>query len=104
MTDLKTTKLSEILKAVLFSALLFCASAGKGQEWYVKPTGVDTRWISFENPTGEKGAGAKENEGAKGHAFDNIAAGETVTLLHVSGAGIINRMWMTISDRSPETT
>jgi hypothetical protein len=34
-----------------------------------------TRWISPENPAGDKGAGARENRGAKGHAFETIALG-----------------------------
>lgn len=71
------------------------------QQLYEMPEGVKTRWISFENPTGAKGAGGMENKGAKGHAYDQVKAGETVTLLDVEGAGIIQRIWMTISDRSP---
>lgn len=97
---------STILKKRLLSSFLtlslLWANTGHAQEWYIKPERTNTRWISFENPEGAKGAGGKENEGAKGHAFDNIEAGETVTLLEIEGAGIINRMWMTISDRSPE--
>jgi hypothetical protein len=61
-----------------------------------------TRWSSFENPTAKKGASAAENHGAKGHAFDKIPAGETVTLLDFNeGAGIIHRIWVTVNDRSP---
>jgi hypothetical protein len=43
-----------------------------------------------------------ENRGAKGHAWDSIAAGATYVLADVRGAGTIDRMWMTIDDRSPE--
>lgn len=64
--------------------------------------GAHTRWSSFENPTAGKGAGGSENRGAKGHAFDSIAAGETKTLLDVKGAGEIRRIWFTIRDRDPE--
>ncbi len=63
---------------------------------------ADTRWASFENPRGVKGAGGKENRGAKGHAFDSLKAGETRTLLSVQGAGAIRRMWFTFGDRSPQ--
>ena len=42
-----------------------------------------------------------ENNGAKGHACDSITAGATKTFLNIKGPGIINRMWVTISDRSP---
>jgi hypothetical protein len=61
-----------------------------------------TRWISPENPTGAKGAGARENQGAKGHAFESIARGASHVLADIRGAGVIDRMWMTIEDRSPE--
>ena len=33
------------------------------------PDNVQTRWISPENPTGEKGKGGMTNRGAKGNAF-----------------------------------
>ncbi|HEY0165143.1 MAG TPA: hypothetical protein VGB39_07195, partial [Sphingomicrobium sp.] len=61
-----------------------------------------TRWVSPENPTGAKGLGARENKGAKGHAFDTIAVGRTLVLADIKGAGTIDRMWLTIEDRSPE--
>jgi hypothetical protein len=49
-----------------------------------------------------KGNAGKENNGAKGRAFNVIEAGTTKTLLDVKGSGIINRIWITIDDRSPE--
>jgi hypothetical protein len=61
-----------------------------------------TRWISPENPTGAKGAGARENAGAKGHAFDTIAVGKSHVVADIRGSGIIDRMWMTIEDRAPD--
>ena len=42
-----------------------------------------TVWTSFENLSGEKGAGALENKSAKGHAFDKIAAGDSCILLNI---------------------
>lgn len=63
---------------------------------------VTTRWSSPENINGIAGAGGKENNKAKGHAFDTIAAGATYTLLDIKEMGIINRMWITVNDRSPE--
>jgi hypothetical protein len=66
---------------------------------YKLPKG-QTRWSSFENPTAKKGGAGHENHGAKGHAFDKVPAGDTVTLLDYSeGAGSITRMWVTVSDR-----
>jgi len=71
-------------------------------ELYRRQPGVQTRWASFENPLAERGRGATTNKGAKGYAFDSVAAGETKTLLDVEGSGTVCRIWMTISDRSPQ--
>jgi hypothetical protein len=64
--------------------------------------GERSRWISPENPTGAKGTGGQENRGAKGHAFETIPVGATHVLADIKGAGTIDRIWMTIEDRSPE--
>lgn len=69
---------------------------------FEKPRGVQTRWSSFENPSAGRGCAGLENKGAKGHASDRLAAGETKTLLDVTGSGMISRIWLTIIDRSPE--
>ena len=74
----------------------------KAQQLYELPPDAETRWISFENRNGEKGKGAMENKGAKGHSSEWINAGKSVTLLDFEGAGIINRIWMTIIDRNPQ--
>jgi hypothetical protein len=58
------------------------------------PSGVETRWISPENPAGEKAMGGKTNKGAKGNAFYIIQPGETKVLMDVKGSGIIQRIWM----------
>ena len=55
---------------------------------------TNTRWISPENPTGEKGKGGLTNKGAKGNAFFIVPPGQKQMLFDVKGAGIINRMWM----------
>lgn len=62
---------------------------------------LEPRWVSFENERGEKGRGGMANNGAKGHACDSVKAGSARTILDIKGPGIINRMWVTISDRSP---
>ena len=64
-------------------------------------TDIQTRWASFENPTAEKGAGGQENSGAKGHPCGHLKAGETTVLMKYNGAGEINRIWMTLGNRSP---
>lgn len=61
-----------------------------------------TVWFSPENRAGRPEGGGIENNGAKGHAWDNIPAGSTYVLADVHTAGTIERMWMTIDDRSPE--
>jgi len=61
---------------------------------------LSTRWISFENPQGLKSEGGKENHGAKGHPCDDIPAHSKIELMNYKGGGIIQRIWLTISDRS----
>ena len=68
--------------------------ANMGELFKAPPKGINTRWISPENPTGEKGKGGLTNKGAKGNAFFIIAPGEKKVLFNVKGAGIINRMWL----------
>ena len=59
-------------------------------------------WVSPENPTGAPGAGGRENRGAKGHAFETIPIGASHVLAEIDGAGVIDRIWMTIEDRAPD--
>ena len=63
---------------------------------------AETRWSSGENRNGMKGAGGKENNMAKGHPWDSIPSGTSFSLLDIKGQGIINRIWITIDDRTPE--
>jgi len=92
---------------IFFSLFIFCACTSKKnndnqqQEIFAFDNNADTRWSSPENRNGGKGDGGKENNGAKGHAYDEIKAGESYTLLETDGPGIINRIWITINDRSP---
>jgi len=64
--------------------------------------GERPHWVSPENPTGAPGGGGRENRGAKGHAFETIPVGQSHVLADIHGAGTIDRIWMTIEDRSPE--
>jgi Protein of unknown function (DUF2961) len=84
--------------------LLLClfSTLAKAQELYDLPADAESRWVSFENRTGEKGKGGMENNTAKGHASEWVNAGQSITLLDFDGAGIINRIWMTVIDRNPE--
>lgn len=89
---------------VVVGGVLWLGADGRGGEapWYRFQPDEHSRWSSPENPNGRQGAGAKENHGAKGRAFVPLKAGEAHTLLEVSGAGVITRIWMTVMDRSPE--
>jgi len=69
-----------------------------------KPSGVVTRWITFENQAGTRGGGATRNLGAKGRASEILKPGVSVTLIDTKGPGIVRRIWMTTSDhQSPRT-
>ena len=87
--------------AELTVGLLLAATRLSAQELYQLPPGAHSRVSSFENLNGLKGRGGQSNATAKGHAFEDLKAGETKTLLDVTSAGIVQRIWMTISDRSP---
>ena len=88
--------------AAAWGALLIASPAPAQEDLYRYRSGEETRWVSPENPTGAKGAAGRENRGAKGHAFETIPVGGAHVLADIRGAGTIDRMWMTIEDRSPE--
>ncbi|MGE5562212.1 MAG: glycoside hydrolase family 172 protein [Bacillota bacterium] len=87
---------------ILLAALAIAGAAPAGDDLFRYRADEQTHWASPENRTARKGGGGIENQGAKGHAWDNILPGATYTLANVSGAGTIDRIWMTIDDRSPE--
>ncbi len=86
----------------LFLPCFFLASA-HAQELYVPGNGQSTKWISLENPTGEKGMAGLENKGAKGHAAEWVNAGQRKVMMDYDGAGIINRIWLTFIERSSKS-
>ncbi len=87
---------------IILSLLLLTGETLDAQELFQMPEGKTPRWISFENIKGEKGVGGQENQGAKGHAFDYIKAGESVDMVNYAGSGTVRRIWLTLSNRSPE--
>ena len=99
-TVMKTATRSGLFLLLLLPLLLITATAF-AQDLYTMPKGAQSHVSSFENLNGQKGAGGKTNNGAKGNAFEGLSARESKTLLQVNGAGIIQRMWFTIIDRSP---
>lgn len=77
----------------------------------VKRDGVESRSISAENPTGEKGKGAMADPAGDPHSaarelgkgwkvrpcIMDFKAGATVTLMDVDGPGVIRHIWMTVN-------
>jgi len=74
------------------------AQIASGELYDLSPT-VESRSISFENPTGEKGGGGKAAShlgvGRKGFPAKTIDPGEIVTLCEIRGSGTIRHIWMT---------
>jgi hypothetical protein len=74
-------------------------SVSSGGQLYDLGTGLVSRSISFENPTGAPGEGGKTASylgvGRKGFPAKNIEPGETVVLCDIEGAGTIRHIWMT---------
>ena len=98
---MKNNCCSSFFSVVIAMAFAFTVVAD-AEPLYRMRDDVQSRWISFENPTGAKGAGGQANRGAKGAAFESVAAGEEKTLMDVSGGGLIHRMWFTMANRTPK--
>ena len=95
---------NKFLLIVFLSATVFTSAPLAGaQNLYEMPSGVETRWASGENPTGEKGRGGQANGGRKGAPTVSIKAGETRVLAEARNtSGTVRRIWMTFWDRSPQ--
>jgi hypothetical protein len=65
-------------------------------------TALDSRSISFENPTGARGQGGTAAHGRKGAPSRILNPGETVTLADIKGPGRIRHIWMTFPPGPPE--
>ena len=74
-------------------------------EPYRLDTGLDSRSISFENPTGERGAGGKAasnlGAGRKGAPAKTLQPGEFCQLAEIRGPGTIRHIWIT-TPQDPE--
>jgi hypothetical protein len=94
-----------IIKSLfLLILLLFSfAAALRAQALYELPEGVESRWASPENPTGQKGRAGTAAGGRKGSPTIRITAGTSVVLAEVKNtSGMVRRIWMTMPDRSPQ--
>lgn len=65
-------------------------------------TDLDSRAITFENPTGERGAGGQTARGRKGAPSRVLAPGERVVVADIAGPGIGRHLWMTFPPARPE--
>ncbi len=88
------------MKYCLLALGLITALFATAQDLFTMPAGQQSRVSSFEDKNGVKGAGGTTNRGAKGNAAESLKAGQSKTLLDISSPGIIQRIWMTIDDRS----
>jgi hypothetical protein len=74
-----------------------------GADLFLLPKDIESRAISFENPTGGKGIGGQAasnlGPGRKGAAFRMISKGETIQLCDIEGPGVIRHVWMTFRKR-----
>ncbi|MBW4331798.1 DUF2961 domain-containing protein [Stakelama sp. CBK3Z-3] len=78
------------------------SASGDGAALFTMKDDAQSRWASPENHNGVKGQGAKANAGLKGNAFDTIPAHGHVDLLNIDGPGIVQRLKLSVKDRSPE--
>jgi hypothetical protein len=65
-------------------------------------TRLDSRAVTFENPTGARGVGGQAAAGRKGAPNRMIAPGETVVLADLDGPGTLRHIWMTFPPAPPE--
>jgi hypothetical protein len=70
------------------------------------PSGIDlsldSRAATFENPTGERGAGGTSFGGRKGSPSRRLAPGERVVLCDIAGPGTVRHIWMTFPPAPPD--
>ncbi len=63
---------------------------------------LETRAVTFENPTGARGAGGATAAGRKGAPSRRVAAGERVVLADLDGPGTLRHFWCTVPPAPPE--
>ncbi len=89
------------LSIVIVSCMVVLATAQEqpGRALYDLSTEVESRSVSFENPTGAPGEGGKAASelgvGRKGAPNRFIGPGEEVVLFDVEGTGTVRHIWMT---------
>ena len=64
---------------------------------------LDSRAVTFENPSGARGAGGAAFDGRKGAPSRMLEPGETVELANLRGPGTLRHIWMTFPPAPPES-
>ena len=100
--------MKRIARLSLLASVLALATArafgGELDTLAVRRPGLEPRCVNFENPSGAKGAGGQENQGAKGHPSDTVRPGETKVLFDVRDSGVITHIWLTIPPKQMTPT
>lgn len=63
---------------------------------------LESRAVTFENPTGERGGGGRSGQGRKGSPSRRLEPAEKVVLADLEGPGTIRHIWMTFPPAPPE--
>jgi hypothetical protein len=63
---------------------------------------LDSRAITFENPTGGRATGGLAAGGRKGAPSRWVAPGERVTLVDIDGPGVVRHIWLTVRPAPPD--
>jgi len=91
--------LAAILLAIIGMGSCVEQEEGRSDVLYDLGNQLESRSISFENPTGEPGNGGMAASGLgvgrKGFPARDIVPGETVVLCDIAGPGTIRHIWMT---------
>jgi hypothetical protein len=107
---MSASTISKVFCFLCIGVMVGCNSSNKTVELIEKPylldTGLKSRSISFENPTGQPGNGgtaaSRLGAGRKGKPAITFKAGESVQLCDIEGPGIIRHIWVT-TDQKPVT-
>jgi Protein of unknown function (DUF2961) len=67
----------------------------------VVDTALDSRAVTFENPTGARGGGGTAAGGRKGAPSRRVRRGEHVVLADLEGPGVVRHIWMTFPPAPP---
>jgi hypothetical protein len=64
--------------------------------------GLESRAVSFENPTGARGMGGSAHGGRKGAPNRLFRSGERIVLADLEGPGTLRHVWLTVPPMRPE--